>query len=62
MQAQNAILGQAKDASISYSAPVAAINDNPYFAHLAMCTDKGGVQPPLGWVLSSATRQAFVSL
>ncbi|MGO7347796.1 hypothetical protein ACCS92_10710 [Rhizobium ruizarguesonis] len=61
-QAQNAILGQAKDASISYSAPVAASNDNPYFAHLAMCTDKGVVQPPLGWVLSSATRQAFVSL
>ncbi|PDS43161.1 hypothetical protein CO662_36685 [Rhizobium anhuiense] len=57
-------LDKAKNESVNQSTPVEASRDNPYFAHLAMCT-KGKpppVQPPLGWVLSSATQTAFHSL
>ena len=40
--------------------------DSPYFAHLAMCTEKPGQPPtlkaPLGWVLSKATQDHFKEL
>jgi hypothetical protein len=55
-----AIADRGKDAYLSNSEPVKAKADKPYFAHLAMCrSDNQGdvsVQPPLGWVLSQATR------
>jgi hypothetical protein len=39
---------------------------SPYFAHLAMCTEKPGQTPtlkaPLGWVLSKATQDHFKEL
>jgi hypothetical protein len=39
---------------------------SPYFAHLAMCTEKPGDPPtlkaPLGWVLSKATQEHFKEL
>jgi hypothetical protein len=45
---------------------VAAKPDEPYFAHFAMCrSDAQGnvtIQPPLGWVLSLATRQGLDGL
>ena len=45
---------------------VTAKPDEPYFAHLAMCRadDHGDVtvQPPLGWVLSEATRHGLDDL
>jgi hypothetical protein len=57
-------LDKAKNESVSQSTPVEASRDNPYFAHLAMCTegDPPPVQPPLGWVLSEATQKAFGKL
>ena len=60
-------LDRAKYKSVEQSSPVVARHENPYFAHLAMCTEgKEGapppVQPPLGWVLSTATQQAFKRL
>ncbi len=59
-----AVLDKAKNESVSQSSAVAASHENPYFAHLAMCTegDPPPVQPPLGWVLSSATQDAFHTL
>jgi hypothetical protein len=43
--------------------PARARPDEPYFAHLAMCRhdDQGdvNVEPPLGWVLSEATRDGL---
>jgi hypothetical protein len=59
-----AALDKAKNGSVSQSTPVEASKENPYFAHLAMCTegDPAPVQPPLGWVLSNATRKAFGEL
>jgi hypothetical protein len=62
-----AALAKAKKESVSQSTPAEASHDNPYFAHLAMCThhepdEAAPVQPPLGWVLSSATQQAFEDL
>jgi hypothetical protein len=55
-----------KDADVTKSEPVKAKAGKPYFAHLAMCRsdDKGDVpvQPPLGWVLSQATRDGLDSL
>ena len=42
--------------------PVKAKADKPYFAHLAMCKSDMTVQPPLGWVLSKATRAGLNSL
>ncbi len=40
--------------------------DSPYFAYLAMCTEKPGQPPtlkaPLGWVLSKATQDHFKEL
>ena len=47
-----------KSADVTNSKPVKAKADKPYFADLAMCTsdDTVTVQPPLGWVLSQATR------
>jgi heme exporter protein D len=54
------IADRGKDAYLTNSEPVKAKADKPYFAHLAMCKsdDQGdvAVQPPLGWVLSRATR------
>ena len=51
---------------IGTSKPATARPNNPYFAHLAMCRDDKGdlmpVQPPLGWVLSKATQDAFDQL
>lgn len=42
---------------------VTAKPDKPYFAHLAMCRADGqgkvSVEPPLGWVLSAATRDGL---
>jgi hypothetical protein len=57
-------LEKAKNESVSQSTPVKASEKNPYFAHLAMCTegDPPPVQPPLGWVLSNATQKAFGKL
>jgi hypothetical protein len=59
-----ATLDKAKNESVNQSPPVAASHENPYFAHLAMCTEgtPPPVQPPLGWVLSSATQTAFRTL
>ena len=59
-----ATLDKGKNESVNQSPPVAASHANPYFAHLAMCTEgtPPPVQPPLGWVLSSATRTAFETL
>ena len=47
-----------KDADVTTSEPVNVKGkaDKPYFAHLAMCRSDDVVQPPLGWVLSQATR------
>lgn len=57
-------LDKAKNESISQSTHVEASHENPYFAHLAMCTagNPRPVQPPLGWVLSNATQKAFGNL
>jgi hypothetical protein len=57
-------LDKAKNESVDQSHPAVASQENPYFAHLAMCTEgtPPPVQPPLGWVLSSATRTAFQDL
>jgi hypothetical protein len=57
-------LDKAKNESVSQSAPVDASYEDPYFAHLAMCTEgePPPVQPPLGWVLSNATQKAFGKL
>jgi len=53
-------------ADVTKSEPVKAKPDKPYFAHLAMCRsdDQGDatVQPPLGWVLSQATRDGLDAL
>jgi hypothetical protein len=55
-----------KDANITKSEPVKAKAHKPYFAHVAMCRkDYQGdvtVQPPLGWVLSEATRVGLKDL
>jgi hypothetical protein len=46
--------------------PVYGNPESPYFAHLAMCTEKPGDPPtlkaPLGWVLSKATQDNFKEL
>jgi hypothetical protein len=57
-------LDKAKNESVNQSPYVEASHESPYFAHLAMCTEgvPPPVQPPLGWVLSSATRKAFQDL
>jgi hypothetical protein len=59
-----AALDKAKNETVNQSTPVEARQENPYFAHLAMCTegDPPPVQPPLGWVLSNATQKAFGEL
>ncbi len=61
-----ATLDQGKDFSLDDSEFVKAKADNPYFAHLAMCTEKPGEPPtlkaPLGWVLSKATQDHFPEL
>jgi hypothetical protein len=59
-----ATLDKAKNQSVGRSHPAAAGQENPYFAHLAMCTEgtPPPIQPPLGWVLSTATLTAFQSL
>ena len=47
------------------SEPLKAKPDNPYFAHLAMCTENWRVADapaPLGWVLSKATQDHFAEL
>jgi hypothetical protein len=55
--------GRGKGANVTNSKPAKAKADKPYFAHLAMCRsdDQGHVtvQPPLGWVLSQATRDGL---
>jgi hypothetical protein len=61
LQTQAAVTAdRGKDADVTNSKFVKAKADKPYFAHLAMCRsdDQGRVpvQPPLGWVLSQATR------
>jgi hypothetical protein len=66
-QMQAAVIAdRGKDAYLTNSEPVKAKADKPYFAHLAMCrSDKWGqlkVQPPLGWVLSKATRDGLDDL
>jgi putative Mn2+ efflux pump MntP len=63
-RARAATLDKAKNESVNQSPPVAASRENPYFAHLAMCTEgtPPPVHPPLGWVLSSATQTAFQTL
>jgi hypothetical protein len=65
MQAANTA-DRGKDADITKSKPVKAKAHKPYFAHVAMCrSDEQGdvtVQPPLGWVLSEATRTGLEGL
>jgi hypothetical protein len=66
-QTQNAAtLDQSKDVGLDDSESVKAKPDNPYFAHLAMCTERTGEPPtlkaPLGWVLSKATQDHFAEL
>jgi hypothetical protein len=58
------VLDKAKNETVTNSSPVKASHDNPYFAHLAMCEEgqPAPVQPPLGWVLSQATQEAFGKL
>jgi hypothetical protein len=55
-----------KEVDVTKSEAVKAKSDKPYFAHLAMCRrdDQGyvPVQPPLGWVLSKATRDGLDDL
>ncbi|WP_271893335.1 hypothetical protein [Candidatus Phyllobacterium onerii] len=60
----NAPLDKSKNESVNQSPHVEASPEDPYFAHLAMCTEgvPPPVQAPLGWVLSSATRTAFPEL
>jgi hypothetical protein len=67
LQMQAAVTAdRGKDADVTKSEPVKAKADKPYFAHLAMCrSDEHGdvtVQPPLGWVLSKATRDGLDTL
>jgi hypothetical protein len=61
-----ATLEAGKDVGLDDSEPVRAKPDKPYFAHLAMCTEKPGEPPtlkaPLGWVLSKATQDHFAEL
>ena len=61
-----ATLDLAKDVGLDESESLKAKADNPYFAHLAMCTEKPGEPPtlkaPLGWVLSRATQKQFPDL
>jgi hypothetical protein len=58
-----AMLNAAKDVSLDRSELLKARPGDPYFAHLAMCTEKPGETPtlkaPLGWALSKATQDAF---
>jgi hypothetical protein len=52
-----------KNADVTDSKPAKARADKPYFAHLSMCrSDDKGVKPPLGWVLSKATRDELDTL
>jgi hypothetical protein len=55
-----------KTANGNQVSPAEAKPDEPYFAHLAMCRrdDQGDidVEPPLGWVLSKATREGLERL
>jgi heme exporter protein D len=67
LQMQAAVIAdRGKDAYLTNSEPVKAKAGKPYFAHLAMCKsdDQGDVtvQPPLGWVLSKATRTGLGGL
>src|SRR5262249_21917893 len=57
-------LENAKKENVGQSSPVKATYKYPYFAHLAMCMEgnPAPVQPPLGWVLSKATQDAFEAL
>jgi hypothetical protein len=61
-----ATLDLAKDVGLDESESLKAKANNPYFAHLAMCTEKPGEPPtlkaPLGWVLSRATQKQFPDL
>jgi hypothetical protein len=58
--------GRGKTADVTDAKAVTAKPDKPYFAHLAMCTSdeqtEPPVQPPLGWVLSLATREGLDGL
>jgi hypothetical protein len=65
LQKQAAVTAdRGKGVAVTKSEPVKAKADKPYFAHLAMCRydDQGDVRPPLGWVLSQATRDRLDSL
>jgi hypothetical protein len=61
-----ATLDEGKGVGLDDSESLKAKPDNPYFAHLAMCTEKKGEPPtlkaPLGWVLSKATQDHFHEL
>ncbi|RBP17514.1 hypothetical protein DFR50_1025 [Roseiarcus fermentans] len=61
-----ATLDVSKDVNVNETKPVEAKPENPYFAHMEMCErgtgDAKPVQPPLGWVLSQATRDDFPAL
>lgn len=61
-----ATLDEGKGVGLDDSESLKAKPDNPYFAHLAMCTEKPGEPPtlkaPLGWVLSKATQEHFHEL
>jgi hypothetical protein len=61
-----ATLDQGKNIGLDDSESVKANANNPYFAHLAMCTEKPGepatLKAPLGWVLSKATQEHFPDL
>ena len=59
-------LNLSEEANVVDTQPFDANPGSPYFAHLAMCTEKPGETPtlkaPLGWVLSKATQDRFKEL
>jgi hypothetical protein len=56
-------LNAAKNVNFAASKPFEPLPTDPFFAHLAMCTEKPGETPtfkaPLGWALSKTTQDAF---
>ena len=56
-----AVTDKGKGENVNGSSSAKASHEKPYFAHLAMCK-VGNLAPPLGWVLSEATRKSFDSL
>ncbi len=58
------VLSEAGKQTVTQTTPAKGAGNAPHFAHLAMCNGKednepSPVQPPLGWVLSTATQGQF---